>query len=221
MPIRFALVNPNTNAQTTVAMAGIARAAASEDVLFETFTAPFGVPLISHDLALAMAGDAVLALAPGLREGGFEGVIVAAFGDPGLAALRGQLDCPVTGIAEAGMMKAASGGRRFAVVSTTPGLRDAIDLTAARYGHDATYRGAEFTPGNPLDLMADPERLVEALAEACTRAINQRGAEAIVIGGGPLALAARALAPRFTVPIIEPVPEAVRLAMARAAVRNR
>jgi Asp/Glu/hydantoin racemase len=37
-----------------------------------------------------------------------------------------------------------------------------------------------------------------------------------VIGGGPLAAAAEALAPRLPVPVIEPVPAAVRAAVRRA-----
>jgi Asp/Glu/hydantoin racemase len=63
--------------------------------------------------------------------------------------------------------------------------------------------------------MADPAAVTEALALACEAAIRIDGAQALVIGGGPLALAARALRPRFVVPIIEPIPAAVRLAQKR------
>lgn len=221
MPIRLALVNPNTNAQTTAAMLAIGRAAASEDAVIEGFTASFGVPVITNEAALAVAADAVLALATMLREQDFDGVIIAAFGDPCLSALRGELDCPVTGIAEAGMGQASAGGRPFAVVTTTPDLVDSIAAAAARYGHGATFRGTELTPGDPLVVMANQDRLVQALGLACARAISTLKAEAIVIGGGPLAVAARALAPRFAVPIIEPVPEAVRLAIMRAGAQDR
>jgi Asp/Glu/hydantoin racemase len=36
------------------------------------------------------------------------------------------------------------------------------------------------------------------------------GAEAVIIGGGPLGQAAIALTPRFTTPIVAPIPAAVR-----------
>lgn len=64
--------------------------------------------------------------------------------------------------------------------------------------------------------MGDPQRLQDALEQACKDAIHQDGAQAIIIGGGPLAVAARALKDRLPVQIVEPVPAAVRLAMRRA-----
>jgi allantoin racemase len=39
----------------------------------------------------------------------------------------------------------------------------------------------------------------------------------VVIGGGPLALAARALSATAPVPLVEPLPAAVRLALTRVA----
>lgn len=206
------LVNPNTSPATTEAMLQIARQAApGQDIA--GLTAPFGAALITGEVALAEAARAVTSLAPLLGDG--DGVIVAAFGDPGLTALRARLAVPVTGIAEAGMAEAAMGGRRFAVVTTTPDLVAAIARTAAAYGHAGHFAGTHLTPGDPLDVMADPGRLVEALDEACRRAIRD-GAEAIVIGGGPLAVAARALAGTLDVDLVEPVPAAVRLALGRA-----
>ncbi|MFN5509762.1 MAG: aspartate/glutamate racemase family protein, partial [Burkholderiales bacterium] len=152
------------------------------------------------------------------------GLIIAAFGDPGLDAAKTRWALPMTGIAEAGMAEAAAGGRRFSVVTTTPRLVDSIGARARAYGHGERFLGVRLTPGDPALLMADPERLVGALEEACRAAIEIDGAEAIVIGGGPLAVAARALQGRFrlhgeaaAVPIVEPIPAAVRLALARAA----
>ncbi len=220
-PSRLALVNPNTNAATTDTMVAIAREAAGSAALIEGRTAPFGVPLILNEPALTQAAAAVLALAFALAEAGVDGVIVSAFGDPGLEALRAVLSVPVTGIAEAGMAEAArdEAGRKrpFAVVTTTADLAAAITAAAHRYGHGEVFRGVELTPGDPAFVMADPDRVTDALGAACARAIAERGAAALVIGGGPLALAARRLAGRFAVPIVEPVPAAVRLALRRAA----
>jgi allantoin racemase len=64
--------------------------------------------------------------------------------------------------------------------------------------------------------MADARRLEAALADACRLAQRKDHPAAIVIGGGPLAVAARALRRRLMLPIIEPVPNAVHLAIQRA-----
>lgn len=209
--MRITLVNPNTSKATTAAMVAIAEEAAGQAAV-EGVTAPFGVPLITEPQALATAAEAMRALAPSLSRA--QAVIVSAFGDPGLEDLRAALPCPVTGIAEAGMAEAGAGGRRFAVVTTTPGLVDSIAASAARHGHTA-FAGTWTTPGDPAALMADPVALTRALAEACARAVAEGGAEALVIGGGPLARAARVLAATSPAPLIEPVPAAVRLTLAR------
>lgn len=211
--MRLVLINPNTSAATTEAMVAIAQAVVPADVAIFGMTAPWGVPLITNPEALAVAAEAVIAMSDQIHD--VDGVIVSAFGDPGLEALRARLSVPVTGIAEAGMVEAASGRRRFAVVTTTPDLADAIAAKAASGGH-SNFAGTWVTPGEPASLMADPEQLENALYLASVAAIAEGAAEAIVIGGGPLATAARSLVSRLPVPIIEPVPAATLLACERA-----
>jgi Asp/Glu/hydantoin racemase len=58
--------------------------------------------------------------------------------------------------------------------------------------------------------MSDEERLIGALAQAADIAVRQHGAEAVIIGGGPLAAAADRLRRLLSVPVIEPIPTAVR-----------
>ena len=213
------LVNPNTSRSTTLMMVEIAQAEADSRARIEGMTAESGAPLITDERALSEAADAVEALAPAIDARLPDGVIVSAFGDPGLAGLRAAMTCPVTGIAEAAMLEAASDEagrpRPFSVVTTTPLLAASITARASIYGHQARFAGVRVTPGDPATLMANQRAVTEALALACEEAIRLDGAEALVIGGGPLALAARALRPRFKVPIIEPIPAAVRLALRR------
>jgi Asp/Glu/hydantoin racemase len=105
----------------------------------------------------------MVSLIPTLRSQAWDGVIVAAFGDPGLADLRAGLDCPVTGIAEAGMAVGGADGRAFAVVTTTQDLSAAISDLAAHYGHGDCFCGVALTDGDPAFVMADPERLLAAM----------------------------------------------------------
>lgn len=205
---KIALVNPNTSDATTAAMVEIAAEAVPEADIIGV-TAPFGASMITDEVQLARGAEAVVSLDPAVFDS-CAGVIVAAFGDPGLEGLREKLSFPVTGIAEAGMATAAQGGRRFSVVTTTPDLVEAIERRAARYGLGAQLVSVRLTEGPLAETMADPALLVERLGAAIEKAVAEDGAEAIVIGGGPLAVAARTLASRVTVPLIEPVPEAAR-----------
>lgn len=208
--MRVLLINPNTNRATTETMAAIARAA-DPSARVDGATVASGAPLLVDEALLAQGARAVVDLAHATDFAAYDGAIVAAFGDPGLASARAICPVPMVGIAEAGMGEAAAGGRRFVVVTTTTHLVGAIERRAAAYGHAATFAGVRLTEGDIHALMADPAALETALAQACERAIAEDGAQAIVIGGGPLATAARALVARFGVPIVEPIPAAMRL----------
>lgn len=217
---RIALLNPNTNADTTQMMLGIARQALSAGVQIEGRTAPTGEPLIVEETALAAAALVVQDYGMQLAAEGFDALIIAGFGDPGLLALRERLAIPVTGIAEAGIAEAAAGGRRYAIVTTTPSLLASLRRTAAQYGHADTLVSVRITAGDMMHTMQNTSRMAAALLESCRQAIRLDGAEAIVIGGGPLASAAQIIAPQLDVPLIEPVAAAVRLAVQRCRASN-
>ncbi len=213
------LINPNTNDATTRMMVAIAQDEAGDRIRIDGLSAPFGAPLIVDEGALDEAARAVESLAGEIDQRAPAAVIIAAFGDPGLEALRKRFQGPVSGIAEASMAEASldeqGAPRRFAVVTTTPLLVQRIAARADAYGYREWFTGTRLTPGDPTVLMAHRESLAKALETACREAVEHDGAQALVIGGGPLALVARELRGRFSVPLIEPVPAAVRLTIKR------
>ncbi len=208
---RILLVNPNTNAATTASMLAIAREAAAGLLQIEAMTAPEGVPMITDALALQQASQVLTGLIPELRAQNWDGVITAAYGDPALQALREGLDCPVTGIGEASMLEAAGYGA-FAVVTTTPELAGSITGMAGWLGLGSLFGGVYLTRGDAVAVTDDPALLVERLEEACLRAVHEAGGglASLIIGGGPLAVAARVLVERVPVRLIEPVPASIR-----------
>lgn len=203
------LVNPNTSAATTAMMHGLARAALPEALVLRSATAAQGAPMITTDAELATAVQEVLAI--GRREAGaVAAIVVAAFGDPALAALRAELGLPVFGIGESSMREAAQGGRRFGVATTTPGLAVSIADAAARLGLSAQFTGTRIPQDDPLRLAADPDLQDALLAQAVRACVEEDGAQAVVIGGGPLAQSAERIAGQFAVPVISPVAAAMR-----------
>lgn len=203
----IALVNPNTSDEITSDMLEIARCVAAGRLRIEGLTARFGVPLITRETDLEEAERAVVAFAPDITA---DAVIVSAFGDPGADRLAALLNRPVVGIAEAAMRAAAQGGRRFAVVTTTPGLARSISARAQNLGLDALCGGVLTTQGDAAALMRSPGDLERALRELAVQAVARLGVETIVVGGGPLGRVARALRNSLSFPVVEPIPEAVR-----------
>jgi allantoin racemase len=142
-------------------------------------------------------------------------LIISGFGDPGLDVVRKSVAMPVTGLAEAGITEAAQGGRRYSIVTVTPKLLNCLSLSAQIHGKAGKLASIRFTAGALGEVMFTPEKLEEALLQACQIAITQDAAQAIVIGGGPLAAAAAALSKKLHVPVIDPVAAAIRLSYQR------
>lgn len=214
------LINPNTSIQTTALMLASAQAVLPPGFTLEGATAARGVPMITTEPDLAVAEAEVIAIgqarvAGGSGASGVAAVLVGAFGNPGLEALRRSVSVPVVGIGEAAMLEAAMGGRRFGIATTTPGLDASITRAVHALGLQAQFTGTRIPPGDPLVLAASPGLQEERLAQAVQACVAQDGAEAVVIGGGPLVQAAEQLALRFLVPVISPVAAGVRLAVQR------
>ncbi|WP_211452220.1 aspartate/glutamate racemase family protein [Collimonas antrihumi] len=211
------LINPNTSVLTTQMMVDIARACLADwpgrVPAIHGLTMPHGVPMIIEEADLQAAAQAVGELAftqTELVADDVCGVIVAAFGDPGVTALRQRLAVPVVGIGEAAMREAAQHGRRFGIATTTPSMAASIVANVRRHGLEAAFSGARFTSGDPQAFARQPAALEAALADAVGACIDIDRAQAVVIGGGPLGQAAQALSKRFDIPVIGPVPAACR-----------
>jgi allantoin racemase len=210
---RILLINPNSSGATTAMMVAIARSCVPDDVVVTGATATRGPPMITTPAALAAAADEVVEI--GVREGGgVSGIIVGAFGDPGLEALKRIVAIPAVGICGAAMIEAAAGDRRFGVATVTPDLAEPITERARDLGLLHLFTGIRLTAGDPVALTADPARLQASLAEAVAKCFDHDHAEAVIIGGGPLGQAAIALAQSFKQPVIAPIPSAVRRLMA-------
>lgn len=209
--VRIALVNPNTSMAATEVMLASARAVLPGNVEVQGFTATEGQELISDETALQSAARMMVQFALRLATPDIDAMIVCGFGDPGLAEIDQCLRIPVTGLAQASLSEAAAGGRRFSIVTVTPALDSSLRAAALLHGRAGHLASIRYTDGLLSEVMRTPASLQQALLLGCQRAVQEDGAEAIVIGGGPLAQAAGWIAARLNLPVIDPVAAAVRL----------
>ncbi len=203
------VINPNSSEATTAMMVRIAAGEAPPGIKVSGMTARRGPTMIVNETELKAAA---LEVEETWRAAGqyWSGVIISAFGDPGIELVRKATRLPVVGICEASMLEAAQGGRRFGIATVTPDLVEAIDARAKELGLGHLYTGIRLTPGDPRLLTADPQALEDALGQAVKRCLEEDKAEAVIIGGGPLGQAALGLARKFNAPVIAPISAAVR-----------
>lgn len=204
---RIRFVNPNSSEEVTARMAAAARATLGAGWHVEATTIAAAPAIITDEPGLALATELVVsAFEDGLDP--LDGVIVSAFADPGLDTLRGMLDVPVVGIAEAAMRAAARLGR-FAVISPTPELADVIRGLAARYGLTAQLAEIVAMTADRYGLLEAPQDLFGQLRELVTDLLARGGLEAVIIGGGPLVGTAQRLSEEMPdgqpCPIIDPI----------------
>lgn len=204
------LINPNASTETTAMMVNIAASGLPVGCRVLGATASAGPSMIVNETELNAAAFEVEKVWQRERGTGWAGVVISAYGDPGIDLVRASCSVPVVGICEASMLEAGADGRRFGIATVTPDLTDALLGRAVAYGMAPLYTGIQLTEGDPRALAADPVALEEALARAVQRCIDHDGAQAVVIGGGPLGQAAVGLASRFSVPVIAPISAAMR-----------
>ncbi|HET9067004.1 MAG TPA: aspartate/glutamate racemase family protein [Amaricoccus sp.] len=209
------LINPNSNDAATQSMADLARAEIGDAATVEGVSNTAAPPLLTtpEDMANAIPG-VVAAGVEAAKDPRVAAIIVAAFSDPGLPELRDSVTIPVFGIGEEVFREAARDGRQFGIVTVTPNpeLIASFEARAEALGFGAQYKGTRVTPGDPNELVKDPDALDNALSAAVTESIGD-GAEAVIMGGGPLSASAIRLQPLFEVPLVVAVNAAARAAI--------
>jgi allantoin racemase len=199
--MRILLINPNTSASMTEAMAALARSVAPEGVEFASVTGRFGARYIASRAASTVAAHCVLdAFAE--HSTGCDSVYLACFGDPGLMALKELATVPVIGMAEASCLFACMLGRRFSIV--TGGKQWGPMLEEFVAGLGLTQRLASIRTVAPTggEIAANPDSALALLAAQSKAAVSHDGADVIILGGAALAGLARRLAPAVPVPVL-------------------
>lgn len=218
--MKLLIINPNISQSVTDLIEAEARRTIAVDTELTMRTAPFGVAYIETRAEAAVGGFAVL---NELAEyyAGHDAAIVAAFGDPGLAAAREMLPIPVVGMTEAALMSASMLGGRFSIVAISRRIRAWYQETVDMHGLSsrlASIRCLDEALPNIGTVQADMGPQLLALCEA---AIREDGADVIIIAGAPLAGLARTIADRIPVPVVDGVSSAVRHAESLAALAPR
>jgi allantoin racemase len=207
--MKLAVVNPNISESVSQLIGEEARRAASAGTEITMLTAPFGVAYIETRFE-ALIGAYATANVIAEHWRGHDAAIIAAFGDPGIAGIREALDIPVVGLTEAALASACLLGNRFAIVAIsrriTAWYRESVEHNGL-IGRLAGIRSLD----QPLrDIGRVQDDHVYRLKELCLAAVEEDGADVIILAGAPLAGLARAIKGELPVPVVDGVSSAVR-----------
>ncbi|HQX61284.1 MAG TPA: aspartate/glutamate racemase family protein [Burkholderiaceae bacterium] len=155
---------------------------------------------------------------------GYAAVCIDTMSDSGVAALRSVLDIPVFGPGKVSMLTALMLGERFSILTMAsrwkPLYKKALDELGLHH-KCASVRAIEVPPDNQA-LLAGKEELVFPLLErAARKAIDEDGADVLILGSTTMHQAHAWLAERLPVPVINPGPLSYKMAEAALALGLR
>lgn len=145
---------------------------------------------------------------------GFAGVLIDTVSDSGLRPLRSALNIPVVGPGEASFAMAMMLGKKFSVLTMWPEWFPLYQKTLTEYGwwsRCASLRSIDTRP-DVTELLEGKEEVVFAKLKAeATKAIEEDGADVIVLGSTTMHQSAAYLDSELPIPVLNPGQVAYKL----------
>lgn len=136
---------------------------------------------------------------------GYDAVIIGCFYDPGLRVAREIVKIPVIGVAEATMHVAATLGHKFSIIVGRRKWIPKMESNVFEYGLGkklASFRVINFTVPR---MSQEPKKLKEAIFAEAKKAVEEDGAEVVVLGCTGESGFMKELISRLGVPVLDPV----------------
>lgn len=206
---RIVVLNPNTSPVVTALLHAAAVRHVPPGWRVLTRAVATGPDALRTAADLASAAREVVAVARTLTD--CDGLVIAAFGDPGLDAARAVATCPVVGLGASGLAAAAAGGR-FGILTLGRRMDGALRARVQRLGLADRLTDLRYLAADIPEVARDAGTFVP-LIEAEARHAARQGARSLLLGGAPFAgLGARVRAP---IPVIDGLGAALDLLLTR------
>ena len=178
-------------------------------------TGAFGPRYIASRVGYAIAGHAAVDAFANDR-GRKDAVVLACFGDPGLAALKEIAKVPVVGMADASILQACAMGNRFSIVTGGERWQSMLEEFVARHGLSSRLASIRTVAPTGADIARNPKAAMALLAKGCTACVREDGADVVILGGAGLAGLAAKLKDAVDAPLLDGVACAISMAEALA-----
>ena len=205
------LINPNTTQSITDLVLKTAQGFASPGTKLRAVSGAFGPRYIASRVGYAIAGHAAVDAFANDR-GPKDAVVLACFGDPGLAALKEISNVPVVGMADASILQACALGKRFSIVTGGERWKEMLEEFVASQGLSARLASVRTVAPTGADIARNPKAAMALLAKGCTACAREDGADVVILGGAGLAGLAAKLKAKVDVPLLDGVAAAISMA---------
>jgi len=212
--MKILVINPNTSESMTEHVRKELDQIKRPDTDLTVVCAERGPETIESAYEELFAAMATLEWVKKANRDGFDAVIIACFSDPGLEAAKEISDIPVIGIEEASLHMAAMLGARFTVITAKRERVASKREHVYRKGLDhflASVRSLDLTIA---ETDSDPEKTKRRTLEVGKKAVEEDGAEVIILGCAGMAGYAPEIESKLHVKVLDPAAFALKMAEA-------
>ena len=178
-----------------------------KDVSIDFVAVKEGAKILDSYYEMTLADAFVLEAGMSAEAEGYDAVCINSMSDSGLAALRSRLTIPVVGPCQSCLLTACMLGEKFTILTMWDQWRPLYKKTIQEQGLGhrlASIRAINVRP-DTQELLAGKEDIVFAQLEAAAMAaIEEDGAEVIIIGSTTMHQSYEYLAGKLPVPVLNP-----------------
>ena len=214
--MRIFVINPNTSESMTDHIRRELEEIKRPDTELTVVNPEHGPVSIESAYDEALAGPPTLELVCKANEEGYDAIILACFSDPALDASKEVSDIPVIGIEEATMHVAAMLGHKFSITTAFRNRVPTRDLHARLHGLESAYASTLVLNMPVLEMDSDPEKAKARILDLARKAVEEEGAEVIILGCAGLAGYAEDVERELGVVVLDPTSVALKIAEAIA-----
>lgn len=210
----------NSSKEFYDAHAGRRLAMSTDEVQLVVVNIPHGPDSMESAYDEAIAAPYILQQVVSAETEGCDAVVIDCAADPALRAAREISELPVVSAGEASYHAAMMVAGKFSVITVLPTTANEISDHLRMYGFSS--RVASVRSANvPVLALEDEQEAEEHLYAAARKAIDEDGAQAIVLGCTGMMAMRDSLEKRLGVPVIEPYLAAIQFAASLVRMKLR
>ena len=180
--MKIMVINPNSSEEMTRQIEQVLSHIKRPETELTVVRVEEAPPAIESDTDIAQAVPGVLRLVRRANAEGYDAVILACFSDPGLSAAREVSEILVLGIEETSLHVAAMLGHKFTVLTPLPQRVPKKEREIKALGLEEALASVRPLGLTVTETEAEPERTKARVLEVSRKAIEEDGAEVLVLG---------------------------------------
>ncbi len=212
--MKIFVINPNSSQEMTNSIRTVLEAVKSTDTQLQVVQTTGAPSAIQSASDVASATPLLLDLVRQANEKEYDAIILACFSDPGLEAAREQSNALVLGIEETSLHVAAMLGHKYTILTPLSARIPSKEQDVRRFKIEAACASVRALDLTVAETESQPERTKARVLEVARRAIEEDGAEVLVLGCAGMAGYAPEVEKRLGAVVVDPTTTTLKVAEA-------